>query len=80
MSTTATATQTITVDNVLALFPDVDTSLARTVLPPSAGGSSVRDDEDLEGHDAEQIRLMNEVCIVVDNDDKPIGSASKKTC
>jgi len=32
------------------------------------------------GLDEEQIRLMDEVCIVIDKDDKPIGSASKKTC
>lgn len=35
---------------------------------------------ELEGHDAEQIRLMEEVCIVLDNDDNPIGTASKKLC
>lgn len=35
---------------------------------------------ELEGHDEEQIRLMDEVCIVLDNDDKPIGTASKKLC
>lgn len=34
----------------------------------------------LEGHDAEQIRLMDEMCIVLDNDDNPIGTASKKLC
>lgn len=34
----------------------------------------------LEGHDEEQIRLMDEVCIVVDEDDMPIGTASKKLC
>ncbi|KAI1850134.1 hypothetical protein JX265_003505 [Neoarthrinium moseri] len=34
----------------------------------------------LEGHDEEQIRLMDEVCIVLDEDDKPIGTASKKLC
>jgi len=36
--------------------------------------------EALEGHDEEQIRLMDEVCIVTDEDDKPIGTASKKLC
>ncbi|KAI0478946.1 isopentenyl-diphosphate delta-isomerase [Xylariaceae sp. FL0804] len=35
---------------------------------------------ELEGHDEEQIRLMDEVCIVLDNDDNPIGTASKKLC
>lgn len=35
---------------------------------------------ELDGHDAEQIRLMDEVCIVLDEDDKPIGNFSKKIC
>ena len=34
----------------------------------------------LEGHDEEQIRLMDEVCIVLDENDMPIGSGSKKVC
>ncbi|KAL5601068.1 hypothetical protein BROUX41_005897 [Berkeleyomyces rouxiae] len=33
-----------------------------------------------DGHDEEQIRLMEEMCIVVDENDNSIGSASKKTC
>lgn len=36
--------------------------------------------EALEGHDEEQIRLMDEVCIVLDENDVPIGTASKKLC
>lgn len=64
----ATTTQTvtsapITADNILSLFPDIDTS-----------------SEPLEGHDEEQIRLMDEVCIVLDENDVPIGTASKKLC
>lgn len=77
-TTTITPTQAITADNVVTLFPDVDPSLSRSVNP-SQTSSSARDGE-LEGYDEEQIRLMDEVCIVLDNDDKPIGSASKKTC
>jgi len=34
----------------------------------------------LEGHDEEQIRLMDEVCIVTDENDMPVGTASKKVC
>ncbi len=34
----------------------------------------------LDGHDEEQIRLMDEVCIVLDDSDKPIGNFSKKIC
>ncbi|PHH86686.1 hypothetical protein CDD83_9884 [Cordyceps sp. RAO-2017] len=34
----------------------------------------------LSGHDEEQIRLMDEMCIVLDENDAPIGKASKKIC
>ncbi|KAL8657483.1 MAG: hypothetical protein Q9226_001859, partial [Calogaya cf. arnoldii] len=70
-TTTQTQTPTITAENVIRLFPDVNTSLASSHKTPT-------DDSDLQGYDAEQIRLMDEVCIVLDNDDNPIGSASKK--
>ncbi|KAL2831673.1 NUDIX hydrolase domain-like protein [Aspergillus pseudoustus] len=78
MSATETITR-ITADNVAALFPDVDTSLAREILP-TAATTSVTGSSELAGYDDEQVRLMDEVCIVLDDDDKPIGSASKKTC
>ncbi len=78
-TTTTTVTRTITAENVLTLFPDVDTGLANATFPTTAG-SSARDGADMEGYDEEQIRLMDEVCIVVDDNDSPIGSASKKTC
>ena len=83
MSSTATQTTTprITAENVATLFPDVDTSLAREVLPTTnASNPAERESADLAGYDEEQVRLMEEVCIVLDEDDKPIGSASKKTC
>ncbi|EWC45360.1 isopentenyl-diphosphate Delta-isomerase [Drechslerella stenobrocha 248] len=78
-TTTTTSTQTatqpagtlrITAENIHQLFPEIDTS-----LQASAAQSS-----ELQGYDEEQVRLMDEVCIVLDEDDKPIGSASKKTC
>lgn len=75
------ATTTVTADNVATLFPDVDTSLARSIVPSvDAGNTPARESGDLEGYDEEQVRLMDEVCIVLDNEDRPIGSASKKTC
>lgn len=80
MSTTTTTTtpaQTITAENILHLFPEVSTTLSAAT--PSRLDSPHQDD-DLSGYDAEQIRLMDEVCIVLDKDDNPIGSASKKTC
>jgi len=74
-TTTVTETpvtqQPITAENIVRLFPQINTSLAV---------QSAQSDNDLEGYDEEQIRLMDEVCIVLDEDDKPIGSASKKVC
>lgn len=64
----------ITAENVYTLFPDVTPHL---VLRHN---DSSTDRSDLEGYDEEQVRLMEEVCIVLDSDDKPIGSGSKKTC
>ncbi|KAI9827150.1 MAG: isopentenyl-diphosphate delta-isomerase idi1 [Thelocarpon impressellum] len=73
MSATVTTQQAgpVTAENILRLFPEIDTSLAST---------SQSHDGDLAGYDEEQIRLMDEVCIVLDENDKPIGSASKKVC
>lgn len=70
-ATSTTTSQPITANRVLHLFPEVDTGLAN---------ATNRHDDDLAGYDAEQIRLMDEVCIVLDEDDNPIGSADKKTC
>ena len=73
MSTTTASTQTVTAENVIRLFPDVNPELAGVHRVPA-------DDRDLVGYDEEQIRLMDEVCIVLDENDNPIGSASKKVC
>ncbi|KAJ3064084.1 isopentenyl-diphosphate delta-isomerase idi1 [Podochytrium sp. JEL0797] len=35
---------------------------------------------DFTNYDEEQVRLMAEMCIVVDQNDKPIGAESKKEC
>ena len=67
-TTTVTQTEPITAENVIRLFPEIDTTLAQNR------------DGDLEGYDEEQIRLMDEMCIVLDEQDVPIGSASKKVC
>ncbi|KAG0153740.1 hypothetical protein PDIDSM_2395 [Penicillium digitatum] len=75
---TTTSPPEITADNVATLFPEVDTSLAREVLPTSQ--TNTAHGSELEGYDEEQVRLMDEVCIVLDNNDRPIGSASKKIC
>ncbi|EXJ55236.1 isopentenyl-diphosphate delta-isomerase [Cladophialophora yegresii CBS 114405] len=76
---------TITRENVTRLFPDVHTrligaDLAPTHTPSTNGASNTTSDDLLAGYDEEQIRLMDEMCIVLDHDDAPIGSASKKAC
>ena len=74
MSTTVTVTQpSITAENVLRLFPDINASLI-------GAAQSTVNDADLTGYDEEQIRLLEEVCIVVNENDTPIGSCSKKIC
>lgn len=78
-TTTTTATQAITAENVTTIFPDVDPGLAQA-FSRRQNGPSAREGGELEGYDEEQIRLMDEVCIVLDENDQPIGSASKKTC
>lgn len=35
---------------------------------------------DLKEYDEEQVRLMEEMCILVDKNDNNIGADSKKTC
>lgn len=65
MSTTTTVTQS----------PVVTAETIRQLFPDIDSSSDA-----LSGHDAEQIRLMDEVCIVTDNDDLPIGNLSKKIC
>lgn len=73
MASTVTQTEAITAENVIRLFPDVNTTLANDHKVPTS-------DNDLAGYDEEQVRLMEEVCIVLDTDDNPIGSASKRVC
>ncbi|VDB99663.1 unnamed protein product [Peniophora sp. CBMAI 1063] len=49
-------------------------STTTVTLPPGLA------DIDLSGYDAEQSRLMEERCILVDEQDRAYGAADKKTC
>lgn len=80
---TSTTTTTITRENVTTLFPEVHTRLIGADMEPTAVPSDREPSaatDVLAGYDEEQIRLMDEVCIVLDNQDQVIGSASKKSC
>lgn len=75
---TTTAASAITADNILRLFgSDVNTNVIGAGARQASTGNS---DSDLAGYDEEQIRLMDEMCIVLDENDVPIGSATKKVC
>lgn len=64
-------------EDILRIFPEV----SRVVTSQNGNtAQGERDSELFEGHDEEQIKLMDEVCIVLDWCDKPVGFASKKTC
>lgn len=67
------------INNILSVVPDVN-PIHESASRPSTGSSTEDDSKLFEGHNEEQIKLMEEVCIVLNYDDKPIGSASKKTC
>lgn len=51
-----------------------------STLPTSMSAFSALASIDLKGYDAEQARLMDERCIIVDEQDHPIGALDKKTC
>ena len=91
-----TQTHTIASDSRVRLYPEANSSDARDDAATSApsnhdlleNGKGVTVNAtaaasattDLTGYDEEQIRLMEEVCIVVNEDDVPMGSGSKKRC
>lgn len=67
-----------TAPRMLAEFPDLEPLASRP--SSSESNTSKTDDADIfEGHNQEQIRLMNEACIAVDFDDTPYAAGSKKT-
>ena len=88
----ATQTQTLASDSRVRLYPDANgdavvASTLRTAELVEDGNearahaaSAASATTDLTGFDEEQIRLMEEVCIVVDKDDMPMGCGSKKRC
>ncbi|KAF9555912.1 isopentenyl-diphosphate delta-isomerase idi1 [Mortierella alpina] len=47
---------------------------------PAPLTSTISADVDLSSYDDEQVKLMEEMCIVIDRDDNRIGANSKKAC
>ncbi|KAJ1709596.1 hypothetical protein NYO67_8270 [Aspergillus flavus] len=77
MGLTEAGNSAITAENAHELLPEVE---ALSAVSPVTCGVSAAESGDFEGYDEEQVRLMDEVCIVLDVDDEPIGRASKRVC
>lgn len=73
--------KSLTPANVLQTWPDITPLKNISGIPRSASSEdSAGSDAVFEGHDEEQIRLMDELCIVLDYNDTPIGAGTKKVC
>lgn len=69
--------------DILSKWPEVTPLKKISGIPRSADSESSNNSSQSElfdGHDEEQIRLMEELCIVLDYDDKPVGAGTKKLC
>lgn len=64
---------------ILEKWPEV-TPLRRISGIPTSPSSENTDKELFKGHDEEQIKLMDELCIVTDVDDVPVGAGTKRLC
>lgn len=68
--------------DILERWPDVTPMKQISGVPKSEGSNCDDNNKDtlFEGHDQEQIKLMDELCIVLDYDDRPVGAGTKKLC
>ncbi|AGO12980.1 AaceriADL268Cp [[Ashbya] aceris (nom. inval.)] len=80
MSPYAVLVKSLTQEEVLEQFPEIIPINNRPNTHSSASSGDEHKDSVFTGHDEEQIKLMNENCIIVDWDDEPIGAGTKKLC
>ncbi|SCV03806.1 LAME_0H13366g1_1 [Lachancea meyersii CBS 8951] len=80
MSEYATLVKGLDAQGILAAFPEVIPLQKRPNTASSEGSGNDNGDLVFDGHDEEQIRLMNENCIVLDWDDNAVGAGTKKLC
>ncbi|KAG7884998.1 hypothetical protein KL938_001255 [Ogataea parapolymorpha] len=73
--------KSLTREDILTKFPEV-TPLEATTGESSSSttNGSTTYNSFFRGHDEEQIKLMDENCIVLDYDDRAIGAGTKKLC
>lgn len=79
MSDYAKLVKSLGKEDVLRKWPEVTPLKDISGIPRSADSAS-SSDKLFEGHDEEQIRLMEELCIVLDYNDIPLGAGTKKLC
>jgi len=73
--------QSLTKEQILKKFDDIVPLNETTDTPSTANSTNSNEDKELfKGQDEEQIKLMEENCIVLDYNDVPIGAGTKKTC
>lgn len=76
----------LTPEAIQQKWPEITPLKQISGIPRSAGSdtsstqSSTQETELFDGHDEEQIRLMEELCIILDYDDHPLGAGTKKLC
>ncbi|KAH3902306.1 probable Isopentenyl-diphosphate Delta-isomerase [Saccharomycodes ludwigii] len=80
-----TLVQSLKASDILSKFPAVIPLSSRPNTASSEeeeeqGQKGTTTQDVFKGHDEEQIRLMNENCIVLDYDDNAIGAGTKKLC
>lgn len=80
MSEYAKLIQSLEREDILEAFPEIIPLNDRPNTHSSEYSSESAKDGLFEGHDEEQIRLMNENCIVLDWNDNAIGAGTKKLC
>lgn len=71
--------QSLTPSQILAKFPEV-IPIAQSLGAPRLAGLLLALEVHFAGHDEEQIRLMDELCIVCDYNDEVVGAGTKKVC
>lgn len=67
-------------EEILTKWSEVTPLKSISGVPTSSSSSNDETQGLFEGHDQEQIKLMEELCIVLDYNDTPIGAGTKKLC
>ncbi|GMF08345.1 unnamed protein product [[Candida] boidinii] len=67
-------------DDILTAFPEIIPLEKTTGASSTISSTESKKSEIFSGHDEEQIKLMDENCIVLDYNDIPIGAGTKKVC